>query len=575
MRSPQKILVQKLLVAALLMTAGTGCAGIGKPHKQPTSYRAPSTDDGVVGEDEEKALGDPFLIEGILRQEQLPLLKGPQPLVAELSLVDAPPGVPPPPASCDVLARHPVGAAGKATGPGLCADLPTAKARLDAALAQDTPEKRDQALAAAESCTALPPGLVRSLRAELAPPACGDALVRPFLAAKPDKVPGAIQHALVGHALAARLHRAVTPPPKLDPPHSKERVAEFHKGPLRTWLEAQAAAVQALSVQGAQLSSYGKGVVATAAGIADLRLVDAVRSVPIPAEYASDPELSEAYYASLDEALEPRKTRGRDGALVGLREMHMAGVLRDGRTDEARSLLSKLYGGRRVDALDALALPRLAEAPRATVDQRLAAALPTFQAGYVLEPPLVLDPGVLRGLLERGIPLPHRAHLRDGAKELAPAVRSLAARGRVGLGIRTWHAVDFDEAIALLQGIPASDARPEHRLLLAIAIALRSGPDDLVELMRTAGAPPRRFGDVRALEVVANEAGSLAPLAAFDAALLRELAAPQAAPAAYFRDVATRWRKAARMAKEAGARSVAEDRANAMDAIAAELSPKR
>lgn len=555
-----------LVAAALLLAAGTGCAGIGKPLPQPPGYRPPGESDEIIGEDDEPG-GDPFAVAGILRQEQLPLLKGPQPAFAEAVLPDAPAGVPAPPAACEQLARHPVAG-------GACADATAARARLDAALAMEDPVKRDAALAGAESCAALPPGLVRSLRAELAPAGCADALVRPFLAKKP-KVQGAIEHALVGQALAARLHRAVTPPPALDPPHTKERVADFHQGPLKEWLEAQATAVQSLSAQGAQLGSYGRGVVATAAGTADLRLVDAVRSVPIPDEFAKDEELATAFYASLDEALEPRKARGRDGALVGLREMDMTGVIHDRRTDEARALLGKLYGGRRVDALDALLLPPLPPPSTATVEQRLAARLPTFHAGFVLPPELALDPAVLRGFVERGFPLPHRQHLREATAQPSPEAHGLLARLRVELGIRTWHAVDFDEAIAHLQKIPETDRRPAHQLLLAVSLALRNGPDDLVDLMKAAGAPPRGFGDVRALDAVANGAGSLGPQAAFDAALVRELAAPRAAPAAYFRDVAQRWRKAERMAKDERAKTVAGDRASAMDAIAAELAPPK
>ncbi len=557
-----------ILVAVLALAGSAGCAGVGKPIQQLPSWHGTEKPDEVVGEDEEPPQRDPWAVEGILREEQLPLLKGPQPAMADVALADPPEGVPAPPASCEALARHPVGREA-------CADMPAAKAKLDAALQVEDATKRDQALAAAETCAGLPPGLVRSLRAELAPPECGDAIVRPFFAGKPANVNGSIQHALVGYALAARLQRAVTPAPRLDAPFTKERVADFHKGPLRTWLDAQAKAVQTLSAQGSQLGSYGKGVVATAAGSADLRLVDAVRSVPIPDDFKKDAELSEAYYASLDEALEPRKARGRDGALVGLREMDMAGVIRDRRTDEARALLGKLYGGRRVDALDALSLPPLPEAPKKTVDQRLAAALPTFHAGQVLAPELALDEGVLRNLLERGLPIAHRAQLKEKVKSLSPVALGLLARGRVALGIRTWHAVDFDEAIAAIQLVPETEARPDHRVLLAISLAMRNGPDDIVELMKAAGAPPRKFGDVRALDEVANGAGSLSHHAAFDSALIRELAAPHMAPGAYFRDVAERWRKAERMAKDDKAKSVAADRASAMDALAAELTTKR
>ena len=36
-----------------------------------------------------------------------------------------------------------------------------------------------------------------------------------------------------------------------------------------------------------------------------------------------DAEIRESYYAALDDAIEPRKARGRDAALVGLRELAM------------------------------------------------------------------------------------------------------------------------------------------------------------------------------------------------------------------------------------------------------------
>jgi hypothetical protein len=261
------------LLAALVLAANTGCAGVGKPLSMPPR---PVDDDPIEGSADEEIKGDPFAIEGSLREEPLPLLKGPQPAFAEVALADPPEGVPPPPATCEVLAKH------ATTTKEPCADLAAAKIRLDAALAVADPTQRDKALAQAETCSALPPGLVRSLRTELAPVECGDALVRPFFASKPEKVPGAIHHALVGQAIAGRLRRSVTPPPKLDPPHTKERVGDFHKGPIKTWLEAQAKAVQTLAGQGAQLGSYGKGVVAVESGMADLRLVEAVRAVPVP-----------------------------------------------------------------------------------------------------------------------------------------------------------------------------------------------------------------------------------------------------------------------------------------------------
>jgi hypothetical protein len=251
--------------------------------------------------------------------------------------------------------------------------------------------------------------------------------------------------------------------------------------------------------------------------------------------------------------------------------MAFTGVIRDQRTTDARALLSRMYGGRRVDALDPLLLPPIEAAPAATVDQRLAASLPTFHAGYVLAPDAASDEAILRALLERGVPLPMRAALREKKGALKPSALGLAARARIALGIRTWRGVDFDEAIAHVTAIPEDDRKPEHRLLLALGLALRKGPEDVVELMKAKGAQPARFGDVRALDSIANGSGALAGQAAFDAALLREIAAPPGAPAAYFKDAANRWRKAARLAKDDQARATAEDRAAAMDAIAAEL----
>lgn len=553
--------MRTLLFASIVLAFSSGCASFGKPSSTPSGYKAPQ-DDEIV--DDEEKTGDPFAIEGIVRQEQLPLLKGPQPAYAEVALADPPEGVPPPPASCDAYVKNPV-------AKNACADPTAAKAKLDEALAKDGVE-RDKALASIEACEGFPAGFVRSLRAELAPVECSDGLIKPFFAAKPQNVSGAIQHALVGQALAARLRRAVSPPPKLDPPFSRERVLEHHRGPLKEWLEVQAKGIQTLASQGAQLGAYGKGIVATEAGMADLRLVEAVRGAPVPEEFKKDPELESAYFASLDESLDPRKARGRDGELVGLREMANAGVTHDTRTGEARAILSRLYGGRRVDALDAILLPPIAEAPKATVEQRLAARLPSFYAGLILAPETVVDPATARALLERGYPLPFRAAAREKQKELSKDAATLLARARIELGLRYWRAVDFDEAITLLQLIPEADRRPDHRLMLALAIALRKGPEDTIALMKAAGTAPPKFGDVRALEVIANESGKLAGHAAFDAALLRELAAPQGAPPAYFRDVAGKWRKAARLVQDDKAKAFAEDRASAMDSLAQNIA---
>ncbi len=521
---------------------------------------------GEKGEVVEKGgpSGDPFAVTGLVREEALPLLKGPQPTFADVKLAASPKGVPAAPASCNAFVKR------APKQKAACADKSAALAALDAALAADGADARDEALSGVEACADLPSGLVRSLRVELAPAACGDVLVTSFFDKKPASVPGAVQHALVGQALAARLHRAVQAPPKPSPPFTKQRVADFVKGPMWKWFTEQAVAVQELAKAGSDLGSYGRGVVAIAAGTADLRMVEAVRDVPIPDEFKKDPELANAYYASLDEQLEPRKSRGRDGALAGMREMAVSGVIRSERVDTARGLLAKLYGGRRVDSLDALlVLPP--PAPSATnVNERLARDLPTFYAGLLLPAEAASDPGVLKSLVHVGVPLPHRAALKESEATLSNEARALYARARLTMGIRYWRAVDFDAAASLLSKIPKDKLTKEDRLNLALAIALRRGPEDVAALMlKNEGFSPE-FADVRALDVVAQEDGAspLGGMAAFDAGVLRTIAAPRDAEPKYWEGLADRFAKASSLLTDPKAKKEADERSKAAAAAA-------
>jgi hypothetical protein len=501
---------------------------------------------------------DPFALTGAVRDEPITAI-APGPVNAKL---DKPPkGVGAPSAACAAFVKR------KATGANACGSagpLPP----LDTALAESDPARRDALLADAESCTAIPAGLVRALRAELAPRECADVLVEPVLAAPPAGLSPAIHHALFGLALGARLARTVGAAPKLAPPYDRKRVVAHLQGPMRAWILEQVAAIEELSKQGIGLALYGKGVVAIEAGLAEMRFVDAVRSGPIPDEFLKDPELKNLYFSVLDEALEPRKARGRDAALVGLRELAFAGVIRDDRVDRARRLLSELYGGRRVDALDGLLLPPPPPAQPTTAEERVAAKLPTFYAGLLLDPECALRPGTLRGLLERGIPVPERLRLR-AASSLPADVAALYARARLELGRLYWRAYDFDQAASL-----ASDAGKERpadvTAILATALALRGGPEDVAQLMHRAPLEALGMGQVGALDALASAepAGPFAGMAAFDAAYVRQLAAPQGADAAYFREVAERYRKAAKLLADPAKRASAEERAKAADATA-------
>ena len=74
------------------------------------------------------------------------------------------------------------------------------------------------------------------------------------------------------------------------------------------------------------------------------------------------------------------------------------------------------------------------------------------------------------------------------------------------------------------------------------------------------------------LDALAAKPGfSYAGFAAFDAALIRQVFAPQGAPAAYFQDLAKRYRDAAGKLADARIKALAEERASAAEQTAAAI----
>ena len=231
-----------------------------------------------------------------------------------------------------------------------------------------------------------------------------------------------------------------------------------------------------------------------------------------------------------------------------------------------------MYGGRRIDALDALLLPALPEATPVSLEERLAAHLPTLFAGLLLDEASVGRPGTLRQLLDHGLPLPQRRAMRTLAA--SPEARALFARGQLELGREYYSAVNFDQAIAFARATgPGSSPSPETLVTLAVAIALRSGPENAADLMRRA-PHPLAPGQTDALDFISRgtPVPTYAGIAAYDAALIRQLTAPQNAPAAYWIDVAQRYRTAASLLRDAAQQATALDRAKAADAIARAVS---
>ncbi len=451
-----------------------------------------------------------------------------EPLPKQEAVVPA--AVPPPPASCSAFVAH-VSAG--------CAPAGAVRPALAAAMSKEEPLERDAALACLEASEGVPPGSVRALRAELGPDVCADALVTPLLEAPPRGLTPELEATLLGLRVSARLARLLGDAPKLEGAVDKQRFQAFFSERLTPWVLAQAAAIEKLSLEASHLAGYGRGVAAIAAGNADLRFVEMVREVPLPDEMKVDKEVVDAYFGVLDQALEPRKIRGRDAALVGLRAFAELGALRDPRVTRARELLNKLWSGSRIDALDRLLLPELSPLDASSPELVLAARLPTFYARLLLADLEPSDPKLLRALLERGIPAPVRVKL-DTAKLSAPA-RALYARALVESGRRFFRAADFKHARAVL----GTTQDEQGRLLGALAQALENGPVDATELMLK-GPVVRGTGDVSGLDAEAARRGRLAGFAAFDAASVLELA-PNPDDPAFWDDLAARFTRAEKL----------------------------
>lgn len=518
-----------------------GCGGA-SPATPPASPAPPASVKAGVEPNGSAASsqGDPFALPGPMPADDVASFPATTTSLDAYKRATRVPGIGPAPTACRAFASRT-----KIAAP----DLATA-------LAEEDPARRDAMLVGLEGkADEKTPGLVRALRADLAPLACADAIVDPFLD-KSASVQGPVGSVLVGLSLAAKLTRTAGPSPLLTNATDKKKVLEFVRGPFRTWFVEQATMIETLSAGAAGLTGYGRGIAAVEAGSADLRLVDRARSSPVPAGW--DAELRGVYEAALDEALEPRKRRGRDAALVGLADFAQAGIVHDARVDRARMLLSKLYGGHRIDALDGLLLP-ITPPPSPTGD-RVAMMVTTFW--FDLVPDLGRTPEARRSSFQHGAP-----HVLRGEKDFDRE----NARSRMTLGRTYWRRDDF-----LASGHLASRGNsPDDRFLLALSVALAYGPKNASDMMRVESPSALDLRHTDALDVIAREKGLHAGRAAFDAAYLRALCPPEgAAASAHFRDVAARFRNAAALLENGADKSKAEERAKEADALAAATEKK-
>ncbi len=160
----------------------------------------------------------------------------------------------------------------------------------------------------------------------------------------PSRIDPGQQQVLIALGLAGRLSRLVLAPPTVPPSSTKAALEQYLADQLFPWATEQARAIGDLSRAGAKMRGYARGIVAIEAALADLRFVEMARALPLPVEMQAA-DVQTEYYAALDLALEPRKDRARDAALVGLGEFSALGILRSARLAQARQVIARVFAG--------------------------------------------------------------------------------------------------------------------------------------------------------------------------------------------------------------------------------------
>jgi hypothetical protein len=369
---------------------------------------------------------------------------------------------------------------------------------------------------------------------------------------------------LVALGVGARLYRSVRQPPLPRPPFDKATFLKHFKEVLSPWIVQQAHAVDVLSQIGPRLNGYARGIVALEAGLADMRFVGVARAVELPAEMKNDPEVRETYLVELERALEPRVERGRDAALVGLAELARQGITTDARLSEARALLSQLFAGRRLDALDRLLLPALPPLNLDTPALSLAAKLPAFYSLKLDAAPAISDPKLLRARLEQGVP-PALWSGSPPPPSPSPELAVLTQRALFKLG-QTYFSAELFARAAKIE-TPATDG--SSALVAALSKVLARGPHHAAALMLGPPTLPPELRDTAGVDALAKLKGPVAGLAEFDAAYLRDLAPPANDPT-FWKEQAARYQRAQKKL-DAPSAKLAADFAKAAAATEIEL----
>jgi hypothetical protein len=499
-------LLTTALVAALL---GTACASPAIPVTPAPAAPLPSAAprESTTPVPAAPLIPGPFEIEGELRDEPdsvfLPLTPAP------VALPRAPRLVPPAPATCRPFVERPPG-----TKPP-CDTRPELLSALDAAIVINDVDTRDTALVSLEACGGAPAGLIRALRADLAPVACADAMIEPLLANRRVAMSGEIQHLLVGLAIAARQSRLRGGPPEMKPPFNRAHLRAYIDGTVHEWHRRRSAASDELTKVAQALVGYGRAVALLECGRSELRMWGKAATPAGPV--ARDDELRNAYWNELQSTtLLPTRWRAIELSTAGLAEYATLGVIADARRDRGSKLLTQQVPTR-MATLAWTVLPPLPPVDTSTVEARLFARLPTFYAEALLPAESADDLVRLRAMVERGLGKAARARLRR--LPLSPEAGRLVADAKVKLGLLYWRGVDFDQALTAI-GEHRDD---ESLVLMAIALALRAPEDGRMRRLLGDGSASTEVR-LRPLEWLTASEGPAFAIAAYDLAVIAEAA---------------------------------------------------
>ncbi len=468
-----------------------------------------------------------------------------QPSTTEPTKKDEPAPIPIPvpevdatPASCDAFTKDL--AVAKPKDP-TCTDAKSVLAALaTAATAEKKGDRaaRDAALASLSACEKVPTLVPETLRAELNPIACAEAILAPALDAKgkeafPPHVAAA--RALVGASRLARLRPKKGAFDILARAEADPKAAEAGIKTVVAWNEA-------LEKQESDAIALSKGAPAEIAAIvafeiaaARLALAKELRATPFPDELKpltkKDPDLETRYYGKLDEVTMPIVDRARGAAMEGLGIARRDGIFVKGLPHFAQMVdpfkSRPFFETRATRDLDLLVPdPLAAKEPSDAV--KTASSLPPWAVYTFLEraaPASLLDPQVLMALAaQRGIPAALRREAEPnpklkldakGRKEADARMSAIAvARVKTALAYGT-----RSDAEAIASWTPSE---PVDQLRVAVAKALL-GP--------AASTPPPKPGtpeatkpklgfDLSALDALAKKGGAAGLAAAYNAALL-------------------------------------------------------